>query len=100
MAGLMDVVKGAVNAVKAGAALAQQAVSQPRQQQIANDVRDAPRGEKGAALAVHLQQIEQSNGNQAAAQAFAVRSIPAVRALRDRTVVAQFDGAQPEAVVV
>jgi putative thioredoxin len=34
-----------------------------------------------------------------AAQAFAVRSIPAVRALRDRTVVAQFDGAQPEAVV-
>lgn len=33
------------------------------------------------------------------AQAFAVRSIPAVRAVRDRKVVAQFDGAQPEAVV-
>jgi hypothetical protein len=72
MAGLMDVVKGAVNAVKAGAALAQQAVGQARQQQIANDVRNASRGEKGAALAVHLQQIEQTNGSQAAAQAFAV----------------------------
>lgn len=72
MAGLMDVVKGAVNAVKAGAALAQQAVGQARQQQIANNVRNASRGEKGAALAVHLQQIEQTNGSQAAAQAFAV----------------------------
>jgi putative thioredoxin len=34
-----------------------------------------------------------------AAQAFDVRSIPAVRAVRDRKVVARFDGAQPEAVV-
>lgn len=33
------------------------------------------------------------------AQAFAVRSIPAVRAVRDRQVVAHFDGAQPEASV-
>lgn len=33
------------------------------------------------------------------AQAFAVRSIPAVRALRDRKLVAHFDGAQPEAAV-
>jgi putative thioredoxin len=35
----------------------------------------------------------------ATAQAFSVRSIPAVRAVRDRKVVAQFDGAQPEAAV-
>lgn len=34
-----------------------------------------------------------------AAQAFAVRSIPAVRAVRDRKVIAQFDGAQPESAV-
>jgi hypothetical protein len=72
MSGLMDVVKGAVIAVKAGVAQSQQAVSQARQQQIANDVKSAPRGEKGAALAVHLRQIEQSSGSQAAAQAFAV----------------------------
>jgi hypothetical protein len=71
MSGLMDAVKGAVNAVKAGMAQAQQAVSQARQQQITNDVKKAPQGEKGAALAVHLRQIEQSSGSQAAAQAFA-----------------------------
>ena len=71
MSGLMDVIKGAVNAAQAGAALAQKAVSQARQEQLVNDVKTAPRGEKGAALAVHLRQIEQTDGAAAAAEAFA-----------------------------
>jgi putative thioredoxin len=37
--------------------------------------------------------------NPGLAQAFQVRSIPAVKALRDRTLVAEFEGAQPESVV-
>jgi putative thioredoxin len=37
--------------------------------------------------------------NPGLAQAFQVRSIPAVKALRERTLVSEFEGAQPESVV-
>jgi putative thioredoxin len=39
------------------------------------------------------------DGNPALAQAFQVRSIPAVKAFRDAALVAEFEGAQPESVL-
>jgi hypothetical protein len=71
MSGLSNLVSGALDLAKAGLAQVKQAASQAQADKLADDVRNAPDQDRGAALALNLQQIERTSGPQAAAQAFA-----------------------------
>jgi hypothetical protein len=75
--------------------------------QIAGDVDSASRGEKGAALAVNLRRIEQADGSEAAAQAFAafaeaepeLAAQAVVEFERDKVDGGGFDARLPEGFV-